>query len=190
MANHVYQYIEIEGNEDVMKAWKLITDAVVREYKDPERYTEFYPEQFAEYLGMPEYSEDDSHNWYCDNIGAKWAGIEELSDNCMTMTSAWRPCHEWCEAIAKYLSKFDPNVRVINSYEDEFFNFVGVSINEKDYDDLDELSWEEIREQRCNALDMTVEAYDDDEFEDEDLYDYVEELKQKARDWLTDENNR
>jgi len=52
------------------------------------------------------------------------------------------------------------------------------------------LSWEEIREQRCNALDMTVEAYDDDEFEDEDLYDYVEELKQKARDWLTDENNR
>ena len=38
---------------------------------------------------MPEYDEEDSYNWYCSNVGAKWCHIEEWEGDYMNLCSAW-----------------------------------------------------------------------------------------------------
>lgn len=180
MANHVYQYIEVQGSDVVQEEWANIIAKVEKEHKDPERYTEYYPEYFVEHLGMPEYDESDSYAYYCDNVGAKWATIEEMNEDTMYIVSAWRPCIEFCDHIARHLSHIDPDVKVINRYEDEFYNFVGASIHEKDDYDYYEKDWDTIKEERCKDLDMTLEEYEHEDFEDEDLYEFIEEFKYTA----------
>ena len=95
MANHVYQYISIEGNDAAIDEWGRIVDSIKESYP----ITEHYPEHFAKELNMPEYDEDKSYDWYIDNIGAKWAYITDLEESCICVTSAWSVCDVMCFAI-------------------------------------------------------------------------------------------
>jgi hypothetical protein len=185
MANHVYQDIDIEGNQAVQDAWESIVNAVKEEHKQGEKFVEHYPEYFVEHLGMPEHFEEKSYDWYIDNVGAKWAHMEDLEPDYIRMCSAWRPCFEFCDHIARHLGTIDPDVKVINRYEDEFFNFVGTSVHEKDTWDYDEMEWDEIKKERLNILNMTTEQYEDEDYEDEELYEYVSDLKERFYNFLT-----
>ena len=133
MANHVSNYITVIGNEAVVDKF---TDQVVN--KTVERETtdwEGKPMLISEHVGidelsfMPKYDEDDSYNWYCDNVGAKWAHIEDGSDDYVNIISAWSPVSDFCQHLVGYLSQVDPNVILRHQYEDEFRNFVGIQIH-------------------------------------------------------------
>ena len=72
--------------------------------------------------------EDKSWDWYRDNVGAKWAHIDDGADDYINIVSAWSPVSEFCMKLVEFLSLTDPNVLLRHQYEDEFRNFVGIQI--------------------------------------------------------------
>ena len=148
MANHVYNYITVEGNEAVQLEWdKLFTNyheeierpsyhgdgtIKVREYKQ----IELHP--FLE-----GYDEDNWYNWGCENIGAKWAHIEDADEYHAYIVSAWSPIVPYLESLYQHLIKLDEEVVIKCTYEDEFRNFIGVWFN----GDYEEIDGEELTEQ-------------------------------------------
>ena len=148
MANHVYNYITVEGNEAVQLEWdKLFTNyheeierpsyhgdgtIKVREYKQ----IELHP--FLE-----GYDEDNWYNWGCENIGAKWAHIEDADEYHAYIVSAWSPVIPYLESLYQHLIKLDEEVVIKCNYEDEFRNFIGVWFN----GDYEEIEGDELTEQ-------------------------------------------
>ena len=180
MANHVYQYLSIEGNDAAIDEWGRIVDSIKESYPITDRWFEHYPEHFAKELNMPEYDEDKSYDWYIDNIGAKWAHITDLEESYICVTSAWSVCDVFCNFIAKHLQKFDEDIKIVNYYDDEFYNFTGVMVTERDdIMDYDEMSWDEVCEIRNNG-DTEYNTSDDEEFDD-----WLQEWKDNAYRFLT-----
>jgi len=131
MANHVYNYITVEGNEAVEKEWIKLFVEYGEETERPSyhgdgtirvwEYGEIQKHPFLE-----GYNEDDWYQWGCDNIGAKWAHIEDADEYHVSITSAWSPVLVYIEQLQSHLEKIDESVNVRCQYEDEFRNFVGV----------------------------------------------------------------
>jgi len=132
MANHVSNYITVIGNEAVIDKFadEVANKTVEREIKN----WEGEPMTIQEHVGvdelsfMPKYNEDDSYNWYCKNVGAKWAHIEDGADDYVNIVSAWSPVSDFCNHLVEYLASIDPKVLIRHQYEDEFRNFVGIQI--------------------------------------------------------------
>jgi len=175
MANHVSNYITVIGNEAVVDKF---TDQVVN--KTVERETtdwEGKPMLISEHVGidelsfMPKYDEDDSYNWYCDNVGAKWAHIEDGSDDYVNIISAWSPVSAFCQHLVEYLSQVDPDVVIRHQYEDEFRNFIGIQIHWAD-EGVPGSDYEEIEDAEMGE-DM-LEMFPDWEDDNFDHWDYHE----------------
>ena len=79
--------------------------------------------------------QEDSYNWYCTNVGAKWCNVEEWSEGYISGYSAWSPPVGLVDAICEY---FKCSAKM--TYTDEFHNFVGVSWHSHE----GEYSYEEI----------------------------------------------
>ena len=134
MANHVHFTIQVEGIEDEQfnsqVKWEKRT---AKNYND-EEYTfdallELEEQPFMN-VGEKLYTEqgwmENSYDWYCDNVGAKWCHIEECQDGYITGYSAWRQPHEMVLNIIEHFAKeFDTEVTASMTYEDEFRNFMG-----------------------------------------------------------------
>ena len=56
---------------------------------------------------------------------SKWVNIEDFDQYSISGYSAWSPVIPIVENLTEYLSKFDPNVTISMTYEDEFRNFFG-----------------------------------------------------------------
>ena len=101
----------------------------IKEYKEIQRHP------FLE-----GYSEDDWYNWGIENVGAKWAHIEDADECQAYIVSAWSPIIPYLSQLHSHLQQFDSNVVLGCRYEDEFRNFIGVwkddSYEEIDGEDL------------------------------------------------------
>ena len=56
------------------------------------------------------YEEDNWYNWGCENIGAKWAHIEDADEFSSYIVSAWSPVIPYLESLYYHLSMIDEDV--------------------------------------------------------------------------------
>ena len=137
MANHVYFTIEIDGLSEEQHECLFKSEEVERpHWKEGEA-----PIKFKELVDLHEqpfmskvdrtYDKDgwieDSYNWYCNNIGAKWCHIEEWEHYSITGHSAWSHPVAMVENMLEWASnQFNIELSAKMTYEDEFRNFIGV----------------------------------------------------------------
>jgi hypothetical protein len=186
MANHVYNYISVDGNDAVLDQFEKLGEnfTTEREIKNwegnPMKITEFKPLEELDF--MPEYDEEDWYNWYCNNVGAKWCNIEEWEGSYMNLGCAWSPCREFVEKLTIHLAKTDPNVQVRHQYEDEFRNFIGVVVFEGVdgadilFEELDDAELTELFKEESPEFDLEVEEWTDEAYQayDDFVYNWFE----------------
>ena len=134
MANHVYFTIQIEGIEDEQFNKSIKEEKVTRKDYDGNpyevtEYVEIENQPFMEEVNKS-FDEDgyleNSYDWYCNEIGAKWCHIDECQDKYISGYSAWRQPHELViNLIEHFAKKYDTEVSASMTYEDEFRNFMG-----------------------------------------------------------------
>jgi len=196
MANHVYFTMSIEGitdeqwNEGIqkVKGTRNDYDGNPYEYEDYD-YIENQP--FMENVAKT-FDKDgeleNSYDWYCDNVGAKWCNIEDMDGCFISGYSAWRQPHElMLNIIEWYANKFDTEVNGTMTYEDEFRNFMGKQYYGTEHNNLQWTAWEgEFYEtdgdqlmQQFNELFPSIDTEDKDfdyhgeyEVEGETIYPY------------------
>ena len=142
MANHVYNYITIQTeNKECQAEWDKLFTNYHEEVERPSyhgdgtikirEYKEIQAHPFLE-----GYEEDNWYQWGCENVGAKWAHLEDADETSAYICSAWSPILPYLEKLLNHLIKFDESVIIRSQYEDEFRNFIGVWQND-DYEEID-----------------------------------------------------
>jgi hypothetical protein len=79
-------------------------------------------------------------------IGPKWAIIDQIDVNSLSITSAWGPPMEFCQNLYSELKEIDPLVEIVMTYEDEFPNYIGAYIINEDGEFNRDLEYDEIVE--------------------------------------------
>jgi len=148
MANNVSFYITADSEVDFTKSFKMHT--YTRTWEDSSwevtEAIELERQPFMENLEQ-EWDKDNgwlenSYDWYCENVGAKWCNIEEVDECQVYGYSAWSPPIEMLGHLAKYMKT---GLRM--NYEDEFRNFIGVAWADEDGEtSYDEIEGEELLE--------------------------------------------
>ena len=148
MANHVSNYVTFNGNEAAEARWKEIFDKDMME-----NVADYHPENPDEY----------DWEWQCNNIGPKWATMEDINDDSFSATSAWGPISEFAEWLSGELGEVDPESYVILEAEDEMPNWFGVYIYQNGLVlDYTEFNWEELQEHMFTNFPETREAWDEE----------------------------
>lgn len=137
MANHVYFSVSVEANKEAQEALEnaWLTETYKRKHWADD--SEIEVKELLCYSKMPffdkvekTYDEDgdleNSYDWYCNNIGAKWCSMEDWEGSFFSGYSAWRAPYELCSAVVEFLHKYDNEASLKMTYEDEFRNFIGV----------------------------------------------------------------
>lgn len=106
-----------------------------------------------------------------DNVGAKWAHVEDADEDSAFVTSAWSAVLPFVEHLGKHLAKIDPDVRICNRYFDEGYNFVGAAVWHDDFLDIEEEDCDELIATRATMLDEDPEEYDP--WEDDEFHEWV-----------------
>ena len=163
MANHVDNYITVDGNEAVEKEWnKLFTDygeKVERpSYHGDGTINMWEYHEIQKHPFLEGYDEDNWYSWGCENIGAKWANLEDADEGHAYIVSAWSPIIPYMESLYEHLLKFDEEVILRCQYEDEFRNFIGVWEN----DELEEIESDELAEMFQTKYNVDMDADDFD----------------------------
>ena len=174
MANHVSNYITVYGNDEVIEKFtNTVNKTEEREIKNWEGNPMKIQEHLAieEFSFMPKYNEDESYAWYCDNVGAKWAHIEDGYDDYINVVSAWSPVSEFCKYLTEYLAATDPKVVLRHQYEDEFRNFIGVQVFWSDDDEVDSDYYEVDDSEISEAMQEIFPEWGDTDF---DVWDFHE----------------
>jgi len=134
MANHVYFTIHIEGIDDEQFNKSVVSEKRTRkDYEgNPFEVTELVEIENQPFMERVEKRFDkdgwleNSYDWYCEEVGAKWCNIEECQDGYIAGYSAWRQPHELVINLMEfYANKYNTEVSASMTYEDEFRNFMG-----------------------------------------------------------------
>ncbi len=163
MANHVSNYITVEGNEAVEKRWNMLFTDYGQKIERPSYHGDGTIEvwewdEIQKHPFMSGYTEDNWYDWGCENIGAKWAHIEDADEGHAYIVSAWSPITPYLEKLYNYLYEIDEEVVVRCQYEDEFRNFIGVWQNDEwDEKDGGELTEEFEAKYKC---DLSSDEFD------------------------------
>jgi len=154
MANHVSFYITATEDVDFTESFKMHT--YTRTWEDSSwevtEPIELEKQPFMADLEQ-EWDKDNgwlenSYDWYCDNVGAKWCNVEEVDETQVYGYSAWSPPIEMLGHLAAHMKA---NLRM--NYEDEFRNFVGVAFaNETGNTSFEETDGDEFVERLCEEL--------------------------------------
>ena len=186
MANHVSGYLSIRNiSEEGQKVWDKIVSDLQAKQKDGE-----YEVHLGHYL-FEDLDRDWDFNRMCEEIGAKWAYATDMDEDGMAMYSAWSPCGEFVESVAKRIAEVDESIQITLTYEDEMPNYVGVSTFNKDglvYDNFLEI---DDLQQICRDRDSELAVLWDEETEewtDEDqAWDILHEIQWDViNDWQSD----
>jgi hypothetical protein len=176
MANHISNSIQIKnGNASVLKEVERVFHTNEGEY-------DVGTEELAQRVYGDEYPGEYERSWIVENCGAKWFNgtLEEAEEDYISIQieSAWDPPSDWIVKLTEKLVVIKEDVIVINTYEDEGFNFVGVHLCAKHEDehmqlDMDKYDLENIWEND----DERDRLYDDQaELRDELESDYASTL--------------
>lgn len=146
MANHVYFNINVDGLTE--EQWECLfkSEEQVRphwmEGEPPIKFKEPVEVHEQPFMSNVERTYDDegwledSYNWYCREIGAKWCNIEEWEHPMLTGYSAWStPYQMVCHMLEYASNRFNVELSAKMTYEDEFRNFIGVDHFETYKDD-------------------------------------------------------
>jgi len=161
MANHVDNVITFScESQDVQAEWdKLFTnysERVTRPSYHGDGTIEITEwKQLELHPFMPEYDDVGWYSWGTENMGAKWANLEEADEDYAMVTSAWSPIETYVEKLYEWLYNIDETVVIRHSYEDEFRNFVGVGQwkdNEYESKDLDDGDFKAILTNRYGKM--------------------------------------
>ena len=146
MANHVHNYIEIVGNEKCIEAFETCINNI--QFMNKQGWMEYKGIEDLNF--MPKHPRDqegwliNAYDYYIDNVGAKWAHIEDSENAYITLVSAWSPVSAFVGHLVQYLSGFDTNVMLKHDYTDEYHQFVGIQRVTSDGEplfDYDEIEW-------------------------------------------------
>ena len=146
MANHVYFSINVEGLTE--EQWECLFKSEEQERphwdesQPPIKFKELVEVHEQPFMSnVPrEYDKEgwleDSYNWYCREIGAKWCNIDEWEHPMITGYSAWSTPYQMVISLLEFASnKFNVELSAKMTYEDEFRNFIGVDTFESYKDD-------------------------------------------------------
>lgn len=165
MANHVYFNIHIDATSsavdklrDSLKTESVeITTTWAGEKLDPpyHSYKQLAELELQPFMASanPTFDEkgylENSWDWYCSNVGAKWCNIEDWDGDYFNGYSAWCAPIEMVEYLVTFIGQWDEDVTAYMTYEDEFRNFIGIcdfGLNSEGiaYSSADELDSDEI----------------------------------------------
>ena len=133
MANHVHNHISVQGNEAALAKFKELFDRV-----EDDNLDDIFEEKCPD---------DNWYDWRINNIGAKWATVEDVDVDYAIVVSAWSAVIQACEYISKQLFEIDPDHIITLSAEDEMPNWFGVYIfAEGELYDHTEWDWDELKD--------------------------------------------
>lgn len=172
MANHVDNFITVVGNEAATAEFESIFSSIFSEDKGL-RDAEFLPR-------------DEDGQVDMNSIGAKWAYVEDVSNDYASVTSAWSAVLPFVEHLGDHLMDFDSEVKVTCKFTDEGWGFVGAAVYDDHLIDSEEEYYEDLVESRLAYLasngeevlkDSEDEDSEDEEYdpwEDDGWYDWID----------------
>lgn len=172
MANHVDNFITVIGNEAATAEFERIFSSVFSDDKGL-RDAEFLPR-------------DEDGQVDMNSIGAKWAYVEDVSNDYASVTSAWSAVLPFVEHLGDHLMDFDSEVKVTCKFTDEGWGFVGAAVYDDHVIDSEEEYYEDLVESRLAYLasngeevlkDSEDEDPEDEEYdpwEDDGWYDWID----------------
>lgn len=152
MANNVYSTIIFDSGN---------TEAE-REFIKQFEYIEDFDErglEFAKFFRTNQEIVDDEfmEAW----VGPREAKITKFMGTEVEIKSAWISPHVFLHGLLEHLRDIDPDVRLTMSYEDEFLNFAGVYVNERNQEESGGWFKQRFDEESADDFLEFVEDYQD-----------------------------
>jgi hypothetical protein len=129
---------------------------------------------------------DYNRNWVVDNCGAKWffGNIDHIDEDdtiTISMESAWDPIIGWVEKFTEVLCKIKPDIYIEHRFEDEAYNFAGVSLTASNYSSNEYIDIEKWDVNKLWDDEMHLESFHDElnDMMEEEIDDYLDYLKDK-----------
>lgn len=164
MANHVNTYVQFEnlseaGAQRLQELYSRIKDSWMGDlWVDG-----------AE--GSPTEEETQTYNWMVNNVGAKWAHIEDMDESGFLIMSAWSVPISGIEWIFDRIAEVDKEFTATVTYEDEMPNFAGAAFYTAEGQfDMEEFSDDEIRYRMHQNYEGMAEHWNAEEEEGDDEY--------------------
>jgi hypothetical protein len=167
MANMITTYVKIVNlnNQTIKKVLELFSKTEKSYYVNlNENLNKVYGENFSE-------QKEVTRIWMDDNVGSKTLQIEtnyniEDSDYFeLIITSAWEVPTKYLEKLTSVLNKFDKEVAIYGTYEDESYEPIGAFVYAYDYDEMED--YDEVDSEKM---------IDDDDYRDK-IYVSLKELR-------------
>ena len=179
MANHVQCSISANTNEAGQAVWDKIIEKL-DENKSPDSP---WGMEVSLHVLFEDAPEDLTRDWMCDNVGAKWAYAQDWDESYLNTQSAWSPVTEFAMHISELISAVDPDAVITMTYEDEFYNFIGLARYEHGEEVWDEsLEYDELIERLRHNVAELADLWDEDEMDWTDEYDAQELISEYIHD--------
>tara|TARA_B100002019_G_C21096613_1_gene511360 strand:- start:52 stop:534 length:483 start_codon:yes stop_codon:yes gene_type:complete len=122
MANNVYSTIRFD----------IGTHECEREFIRVFEYIEAFDERGLEFADFFRTNEEIVDQEFMETwVGPRKAEITKFMGTEVEVKSQWISPHVFLHGLLEHLQDIDPDVRLVMSYEDEFLNFAGVYVNER-----------------------------------------------------------
>ena len=126
MANNVYSTIKfVKGNYEAEREFIRIFDFIEEFEEKGLEFADFY--RTNQEIVDQEFME----TW----VGPRRAEITKFMGTEIEVKSQWISPHVFLSNLIEHLMDFDPDVRLSMIYEDEFINFAGVYVNERNVEE-------------------------------------------------------
>jgi hypothetical protein len=176
MANNLKSFIQVKGNEEVVKLIDSLIDKVNDNDTDSPITafaTAFYDDvELSEERGV-------MNTWSYDNLGSKWTTLYDVLDEAeFSIESAWYPPKQFFIHLYNLCFPLDNDVVIEVRYEDETFNPVGALVVKSvtHYGEEDETTEGRLWSEEVEMEDPTVDMDFDDENYDEVSQEFYESL--------------
>ena len=176
MANNLKSFVQVKGNEEVVKLIDSLIDKVNDNDTDSPITafaTAFYDDvELSEERGV-------MNTWSYDNLGSKWTTLYDVLDEAeFSIESAWYPPKQFFIHLYNLCFPLDNDVVIEVRYEDETFNPVGALVVKSvtHYGEEDETTEGRLWSEEVEMEDPTVDMDFDDEDYDEVQMEFYEGL--------------
>ena len=157
MANNVYSTIKfVKGDHEAEREFIRIFE-----------FIETYEERSLEFSDFFRTNQEIVDQEFMETwVGPRKAYITKFMGTEVEVKSAWISPHVFLFNLIEHLRDFDPDIKISMAYEDEFLNFAGVYVNERNIEESG--GWFKA------------------EFDDTDHDDFLEFIEECQDDWIED----
>lgn len=126
MANNVYSTIKfVKGDHEAEREFIRIFE-----------FIETYEERSLEFSDFFRTNQEIVDQEFMETwVGPRKAYITKFMGTEVEVKSAWISPHVFLFNLIEHLRDFDPDIKISMAYEDEFLNFAGVYVNEKNQEE-------------------------------------------------------